>query len=74
MASFVEHPVYSLLSAEREHPVYSLVSTESEQNEMLKQCGVSTNEIYQEDFLKVAISNRSTKAARISSLRRAPCS
>ena len=30
---------------------------------MLKQFGVSTNEIYQEDFLKVALSNPSTKAA-----------
>ena len=30
---------------------------------MLKQFGVSTNEIYQEDFLKVAILNGSTKGA-----------
>ena len=39
---------------------------------MLKQFGVSTNEIYQEDFLKVAVLNRSTKGAKISSFRRAP--
>ena len=33
--------------------------------------GVSTNEIYQEDFLQVALLNRSTKGAKISSFRRA---
>ena len=31
---------------------------------MLKQFGVSTNEIYQEDFLKVAAWNRSRKEQR----------
>ena len=41
---------------------------------MLKQFGVSTNEIYQEGFLKVAVLNRSTKGAMVSSFRRAPCS
>ena len=45
-----------------------------QKNEMLKQSGVSTNEIYQEDFLKVAVLNRSTKGAKISLFRRAPCS
>ena len=43
-------------------------------NEILKRFGVITNEIYQEDFLKVAVLNRSTKGAKISSFRRAPCS
>ena len=42
--------------------------------EMLKQFGVSPNVIYQEDSLQVALLNRSTKAAKISSFRRAPCS
>ena len=37
---------------------------------MIKQFGVSTNEIYQEDFLKVAVLNRSTKAAMTGSFRR----
>ena len=37
---------------------------------MLKQFGVSTNEIYQEDFLKVAVLNPSTKAAMTGSSRR----
>ena len=41
-------------------------------NEILKRFGVITNEIYQEDFLKVAVLNRSTKGAKISSFRRAP--
>ena len=41
---------------------------------MLKQIGVSANEIYQLDFLKVAYLNRSTKGAKTSSFRRAPCS
>ena len=41
---------------------------------MLKQFGVSTNEIYEEDFLKVAVLNRSKKGAKISSFGRAPCS
>ena len=41
---------------------------------MLKQYGVSTNEIYHEALLEVAILNRSTKGAKISSFRRAPCS
>ena len=31
---------------------------------MLNQFGVSTNEIYQEDCLKVAVLNRSTKKAK----------
>ena len=35
------------------------------QSEMLEQFGVSTNEIYQEDFLKVAVLNRSTKGATL---------
>ena len=43
-------------------------------HEMLKQYGVSSNEIYQEDFLKVAVLNNSTKGAKIGSFRRAPCS
>ena len=43
-------------------------------NEMLKQYGVSTNEIYQEDFLKVAILNHSAKGANIGSFRRVSCS
>ena len=38
--------------------------------EMLKQFGVSTNEIYQEAFLKVAVINHSTKAAMIGSFLR----
>ena len=42
-------------------------------NEMLKQFGVSTNEIYQEGFLKVPALNRSTKGAKISSFRWALC-
>ena len=42
--------------------------------EMLKQFGVSTNEIYQEAFFRVPVLNRSTKGATISSFRRAPCS
>ena len=33
---------------------------------MLKQFGVSTDEICQEDFLKVAVLTRSTKGAKIS--------
>ena len=41
---------------------------------MLKLYGVRTNEIYQEDFLKVAVLNCSTKGAMISSFHRAPCS
>ena len=41
---------------------------------MLKQFAVSTNEIYQEGFLKVAVLKRSTKGATIISFRRAPCS
>ena len=41
---------------------------------MLKQFGVSTNESYQEGFLKVPVLNRSTKEAIVSSFRRAPCS
>ena len=32
---------------------------------MLKQFGVSTNEIYQEGFLKVPVLNRSTKEATL---------
>ena len=32
---------------------------------MLKQFGVSTNEIYQEGFLKVPVLNRSTKGATL---------
>ena len=43
-------------------------------NEMLKQYGVRTNEIYQEGFLKVPALNRPTKGAKIGSIRRAPCS
>ena len=34
---------------------------------MLKQFGVSTNEICKEDFLKVAVLNRSTKGAKSAS-------
>ena len=34
---------------------------------MLKRFGVSTNENYQEDFLKVAVLNRSTKGAALQS-------
>ena len=37
---------------------------------MLKQFGVSTNEIYQEVFLKVPALNHSTKAAMTASFRR----
>ena len=40
---------------------------------MLKPYGVRTNEIYEEDFLKVAVLNCSTKGAMISSFHRAPC-
>ena len=36
---------------------------------MLKQFGVSTNEIYQKDFLKVAVLNYSTKGAKTSFFR-----
>ena len=43
------------------------------QSEILKQFGVSTNDIYQEDFLKVAALNGSAKEEKISSFRRAPC-
>ena len=43
-------------------------------NENIKQFGVSPNEIYKEDFLKVPVLNRSTIGATISSFRRAPCS
>ena len=39
-------------------------------NEMIKQFGVSTNKIYQEDFLKVAVLNPSTKAAMTRSIRK----
>ena len=41
---------------------------------MLEQFGVSPNQIYQEDFLQVAVLNRSTKGATISSFRKAQCS
>ena len=34
---------------------------------MLEQFGVSTNEIYQKDFLKLAVLNRSTKGATLQS-------
>ena len=37
---------------------------------MLKQFRVRANEIYQLDFLKVAVLNRSTKAAMTDSFRR----
>ena len=37
---------------------------------MLKQSGVSTNKIYQEVFLKVAVLNHSTKGATIRSFGR----
>ena len=40
---------------------------------MLMKSGVSTNEIYQEGFLKVAVLYRSTKGVEISFFRRAPC-
>ena len=40
---------------------------------MLKLYGVRTNEIYEEDFLKVAVLNCSMKGAMISSFHRAPC-
>ena len=43
-------------------------------NEMLKQFGVSANEICQQDFFKIAILNCSMKGAKISSFYRAPCS
>ena len=56
-----------------EHPVHSVLSAESKQNEILKQFEVSTNEGYEEGFLKVPVLNRSTKGAMISSFRRAPC-
>ena len=42
-------------------------------NEMLQQFGVTTNEIYQEGFLKVPVLNHSTIGAMVSSFRRAPC-
>ena len=61
ISSFVEYPVHSLLSAK------------SEKNEILEEFGVSKNEIYQECFLRVPALNHSTKGAKISSLRRAPC-
>ena len=41
---------------------------------MLKQFGVSSNEIYLEGFLKVAVLNRSTKGAKIGFVRKARCS
>ena len=41
---------------------------------MIKQFGVSTNEIHQEDSLKVPVSNRSTIGPTVSYFRRAPCS
>ena len=56
------------------HPVHSLILAEKEQKWMLKPYGVRTNEIYQEDFLKVAVLNRSTKGAMHSSFHKAPCS
>ena len=43
-------------------------------NEMLKQIGVTTNEIYQQDFLKITALNCSTKEVMISSFRRTHCS
>ena len=43
-------------------------------NEMLKQFGGGRNENYQEDFLQVAVLNRSAEGAKISSFRRASCS
>ena len=39
--------------------------------EMLQQFGIRANEIYQQDFLKVADLNRSTKGAMTGSFRRA---
>ena len=39
---------------------------------MVKQFGISTNKIYQEEYLKVAVLNRSTKGATIRSFGRAP--
>ena len=40
---------------------------------MLKEFGLSPNEVYQEDFVHVVVLNRSTKGAKISSFRRASC-
>ena len=51
----------------------SFYQRKASKNKMLKQSGVSTNEIYQEVFPKVPVLNRSTKGAKISSFRRAPC-
>ena len=39
---------------------------------MLKQIGISTNEIYLYDSLKVTVLNRSTKEAKISSFHSLP--
>ena len=52
----------------------ALYQQKASKHEMLKQFGVSTNEIYQEGFLKVYALSRSTKGAKIGSFRRAPCS
>ena len=40
-------------------------------NEMFQQIAVNANEIHQEDFLKVAVLNRSTKEAMTGSFHRA---
>ena len=57
-----------------EHTFHSLLWLKVNKNEILKQFGVSTNEIYQYDFLKVNVLNHSTKGEKIRSFRRATCS
>ena len=41
---------------------------------MLKEFGLSPNEVYQEDFVQVVVLNGSKKEANISSFRTASCS
>ena len=43
-------------------------------NEMRKQSGISADETYQQDFLKAAVLNYSTKGAKACAFRRAPWS
>ena len=51
-----------------------LYTQKASKNEMFKQYRVSRNEIHKEDFLKVAVLNRSAKGVKFSSFPRAPCS
>ena len=57
-----------------QHSVHSFLLAEISQNEMLKQCEASSNEIYQKGCLKVPALNGCTKGVKIGSFRRASCS